>query len=134
MKETRYIKTFESFCLDETMDMFTMPVDPIRSADKVYSSFYKNMKTHVKDFIDKIKNEGKETKEAFNLVVQASRDEIDLTKEQKSFIYKQLGDVLKTIGLTGLTLLPGDILIFMLIKFFKAEKYVFPSSFVPKEA
>lgn len=126
----KYLKTFESFSMNETMDMMFMPVDPIAGAGDVYSDFYNEMKNKVKKFIDNIKNEGKETKEAFNLVVQASKDEIELSKEQRQKVYDQLKDVFKTIGLTLISLLPGDILIFLLIKFFKAEKYVFPSSFV----
>ena len=106
-----------------------MPVDPIDTMGNVYSDFYKEIKSKVKNFFDAIKKEGKETKEAFNLVVQASKDEIELTKEQRTKIYDQLKDIFKTIGLTLISLLPGDIVIFMLIKFFKVEKYVFPSSF-----
>ena len=125
----RYIKTYESFSVNETMDMMFMPVDPIDTMGNVYSDFYKEIKSKVKNFFDAIKKEGKETKEAFNLVVQASKDEIELTKEQRTKIYDQLKDIFKTIGLTLISLLPGDIVIFMLIKFFKVEKYVFPSSF-----
>ena len=126
----RYIKTYESFSVNETMDMMFMPVDPIDTMGNVYSDFYKEIKSKVKNFFDAIKKEGKETKEAFNLVVQASKDEIELTKEQRTKIYDQLKDIFKTIGLTLISLLPGDIVIFMLIKFFKVEKYVFPSSFL----
>ena len=126
----KYINTFENFSTNETMDMMFMPVDPIPATADVYSDFYEEMKKKVVKFIDNIKNEGKETKEAFNLVVQASKDEIELNKEQRKKIYDQLKDIFKTIGLTLISLLPGDIIIFMLIKFFKAEKYVFPSSFL----
>lgn len=127
----KHIKKFETF-VNETMDMFTLPVDLIPATADVYTDFYEEMKKKVVKFIDNIKNEGKETKEAFNLVVRASKDEIELTKKQRSAIYEQLKDIFKTIGLTLLTLLPGDIIVFMLIKFFKAEKYVFPSSFIEK--
>ena len=126
----KHLKTFESFKTNETMDMMTMPVDPIAGADDLFEDFYKEMKSKVVQFINNIKNEGKETKEAFTLVVRACKDEIELTKKQRTVIYEQLKDIFKTIGLTLISLLPGDILIFMLIKFFKLEKYVFPSSFV----
>jgi len=34
----RYLKTFESFSpIDETLDMFTLPVDPMRGAAEMYS-------------------------------------------------------------------------------------------------
>jgi hypothetical protein len=126
----KYLKTFESFTTNETMDMMFMPVDPIAGAGDLYSDFYKEMKSKVVKFIDNMKNEGKETKEAFNLIVQASKDEVELSKEQRQKVYDQIKDVFKTIGLTLISLLPGDIIIFLLIKFFKAEKYVFPSSFL----
>jgi predicted neutral ceramidase superfamily lipid hydrolase len=87
------------------------------------------MKKNFFKFIDSIKNESKETKEAFNLVVRASKDEVELNKEQRKKIYDQLKDIFKTIGLTVLTLIPGASIIFLLIKFLKAEKYTLPSSF-----
>jgi hypothetical protein len=124
------IKTFDEFCLNETADMMFMPVDPIKSAGKMYETFYEEMKAGIKKFIENLKNEGRETKEAFRLVVKASKGEIELSKEQRSSIYQQLGDIFKTLGLAALTVVPGDMIIFMLIKFLKAEKYVFPSSFL----
>lgn len=128
----RYIKTYENFSVNETMDMMFMPVDPIDAMGNVYSDFYKEIKSKVKSFFDAIKKEGKETKEAFDLVVKASKDEIELTEKQKNKIWTQLKDVFKTIGLTASSILPGGSLVFFLIKFLKAEKYVFPSSFIEK--
>ena len=126
----RYIKTYESFSVNETMDMMFMPVDPIDTMGNVYSDFYKEIKSKVKNFFDAIKKEGKETKEAFDLVVKASKDEIELTEKQKNKIWTQLKDVFKTIGLTASSILPGGSLVFFLIKFLKAEKYTLPSSFL----
>jgi hypothetical protein len=126
----KHIKTYESFSINETMDMMFMPVDPVKASSGLYSDFYKQIKSKVNDFFSAIKKEGKETKEAFDLVVKASKDEIELSKEQKQQIYDQLKDIFKTIGLTIISILPGDIVIFLLIKFFKAEKYVYPSSFL----
>lgn len=125
----KHLKTFENFNINETMDMMFMPVDPIDKMGDIYSDFYKEMKKSFFKFIDGIKNESKETKEAFNLVIRASKDEIELNKEQRKKIYDQLKDIFKTIGLTVLTLIPGASIIFLLIKFLKAEKYTFPSSF-----
>lgn len=124
----KHLKKFEPF-VNETMDMMFMPVDPTRGIKDIYNDFYKEMKSNVVKFIDNMKNEGEETKEAFNLVVRASKDEIELSNKQKEKIYEQLKDIFKTIGLTALTIIPGATAIFLLIKFFKAEKYVFPSSF-----
>ena len=126
----KYLKTFESFTTNETMDMMFMPVDPIAKMGDVYSDFYKEIKSKAKNFFDAIKKEGKETKEAFDLVVKASKDEIELTENQKNKIWTQLKDVFKTIGLTASSILPGGSLVFFLIKFLKAEKYTLPSSFL----
>jgi hypothetical protein len=126
----RYIKSYKSFSVNETMDMMFMPVDPVDTMGNVYSDFYKEIKSKVKNFFDAIKKEGKETKEAFDLVVKASKDEIELTEKQKNKIWTQLKDVFKTIGLTASSILPGGSLVFFLIKFLKAEKYTLPSSFL----
>lgn len=123
------LKSFNEF-LNETADMMFMPVDPIRSIDKVYRDFYKGIKDNMQKFIENIKTESKETKEAFQLVVKASRGEIKLTEEQTASIYLQLKDVLKTLGLVAISSIPGATLVFILIKFLKAEKYVFPSAFL----
>ena len=126
----KYIKTYESFSVNETMDMMFMPVDPIAKMGDVYSGFYKEIKSKIKSFFDAIKKEGDETKEAFDLVVKASKGEIELTEDQKNKIWTQLKDVFKTIGLTASSILPGGSLVFFLIKFLKAEKYTLPSSFL----
>jgi hypothetical protein len=126
----KYIKTYESFSVNETMDMMFMPVDPIAKMGDVYSGFYKEIKSKIKSFFDAIKKEGDETKEAFDLVVKASKGEIELTEDQKNKIWTQLKDVFKTIGLTASSILPGGSLVFFLIKFLKAEKHTLPSSFL----
>jgi hypothetical protein len=45
----RYLKTFESFNINETMDMMTMPVDPIAGAADLYSDIYDEAKSYLKD-------------------------------------------------------------------------------------
>jgi hypothetical protein len=89
-----------------------------------------NMKTKIKDFISAIKKEGQETKEAFKLILQSAKGEIELSDEQKEQIGNQLKDILKTIGLTAIAVLPGGLIAGALIKLFKVEHLVTPSSFV----
>jgi hypothetical protein len=89
-----------------------------------------NMKTKIKDFISAIKQEGQETKEAFKLILQAAKGEIELTNEQKEQIGNQLKDVLKTIGLTAIATLPGGFIVAALLKIFKQSHLVTPSAFV----
>ena len=114
----------------ETLDM---PVDITGDkSNKLYSEFLNDLKIKFKDFLSKLKQEGTETKEAFNLVVKASKGEIKLSKEQRKQIFDQLKDLLKIVGLIALDILPGDIVILLLIKFLKLEKFVLPSAFLKK--
>ena len=48
----RYLKTFESFNINETMDMMFMPVDPIAGAADVYSDIWNSMKEYAKKGVD----------------------------------------------------------------------------------
>ena len=125
----KHLKTFENFTTNETLDMFTMPVDPIEGFDDMWDDFYKDMKAKIKDILSKLKQEGKETKEAFNLCIKASKEDVDLTKGERTKIFQQLKDLFKVVGLGLLSIIPGDIFIFMLIKFLKLESYILPSSF-----
>ena len=99
------------------------------------------LKSHFREFMEKLQNEGKETKEAFDLVLKESRGELldengnrrELTKEEKERVKEQAGDVFKVLGLTSLSLLPGGTLVFILIKVFKQEENLLPSSFLSEE-
>jgi hypothetical protein len=89
-----------------------------------------NTKAKLKKFISAVKQENKETKEAAMLVIKAAKGEIDLTDEQKKQIGDQLKDVLKLVGLTAIATLPGGFIAGALIKIFKAEHLITPSSMV----
>lgn len=59
----RYIKTYEKFNVNETLDMFTMPVDPIKGAADVYGDIWNSMKEYatkgvefLEDVLDKCKD------------------------------------------------------------------------------
>jgi len=96
----------------------------------IKEGFVDNMKTKIKDFISAIKQEGQETKDAFKLILQAAKGEIELSDEQKEQIGNQLKDVLKTIGLTAIAVLPGGVIVAALLKIFKQSHLVTPSAFV----
>jgi hypothetical protein len=91
------------------------------------------LKSRFKKFIAAIKIESKETKEAFNLLVQAAAGKKTLTDSEKKQIGEQFKDVLKTIGLTAIAVLPGGIIAGILIKVLKMERYVTPSAFIKVE-
>ena len=92
-----------------------------------------DIKTKIQKFISAIKQEGQETKEAVSLLIKAAKGDIELSDEQKEQIGNQLKDVLKTIGLTAIAVLPGGFIAGALIKIFKAESLVTPSSFVNED-
>jgi len=96
----------------------------------IKEGFVDNMKTKIKDFISAIKQEGQETKDAFKLILQAAKGEIELSNEQKEQIGNQLKDVLKTVGLTAIATLPGGFIVAALLKIFKQTHLIIPSAFV----
>lgn len=105
------------------------------------NKFVSKIKSRFDDFMKRLQEEGKETKEAFDLVLKESRGELlddngkkrDLTPKEKDFIKDQTKDIFKVLGLTSITLLPGGTLVFVLIRLFKQEENLLPSSFLTDE-
>lgn len=105
------------------------------------NKFVSKIKSRFEDFMKKLQTEGKETKEAFDLVLRESRGELldengnkrDLTSEEKELVKEQAKDLFKVLGLTSITLLPGGTLVFILIRVFKQEENLLPSSFLTDE-
>lgn len=95
------------------------------------------LKLHFKEFITNIKSENEETRVVFDLLLRASRKELvddkgnyrKLTEQEKEDIRQQAGDVLKMLGLTSLTILPGGTLVLILINVFRLNDHLLPSSF-----
>ncbi len=104
----------------------------IEAKKSLEEGFIENTQENMKKLLLAIKQEGKETRDAFKLVLQAAKGEIQLTDEQKKQIGDQLKDVLKSIGLISIAILPGSFIVGALIKIFKAERLVFPSSLLPE--
>ena len=94
-------------------------------------------KIRFNDFIDNMKDVNDKTKEAFDLLLKAHRGELMdenknpryLNIEEIKQIKKQTVDFLKLIGLTSLTLLPGGTFVFVLLRVFKLNDHILPSSF-----
>jgi hypothetical protein len=103
--------------------------------------FVTKLKNNFNDFSKKIQEEGRETKELFDLVLKESRGELydengqrrHLTTEEKNKIKDQAADIFKVLGLTSLSILPGGTLVFILLKVFKQEDKILPSSFLSEE-
>jgi hypothetical protein len=88
------------------------------------------MKSEFHQFISNMDKEKDETKEAFKLIAQSAKGEKDLTDAEKKQIGDQMKDVLKTVGLTAASVLPGGTIYFLIIKLLKLEKFTLPSSFL----
>jgi len=100
-------------------------IDFKRYLDKAKKGFSK--------FIEALKQEKQETKDAFNLLVQAVKEKKELSSEEKKEIGNQLKDIFKTIGYVGLFALPGGSIFTILFNLLKLNKYVLPSAFLDKE-
>ena len=48
----KHLKTFESFSINETMDMMTLPVDPIPGSIDVYSEVFKSIGYKINDIVN----------------------------------------------------------------------------------
>ncbi len=91
---------------------------------------YDELKVKFKKFITALRQESQETKVAFTMLAKAAQGKKTLTDAEKKQIGDQMKDVLKTVGLTALAVLPGGLIAGMIIKLLKAERYITPSSFM----
>ena len=83
-----------------------------------------------KIFVSKLKQEGKETKAAFSLLVKAAKGEIELTDLDKQQIKEQLKDILKGVFGAAVFAIPAGSLILILLKLIKLHGLVTPSAFL----
>lgn len=89
----KHLKTFESYSVNETMDMMTMPVDPIAGAADVYKEIGKAIGNKVSELSNSLK------KAAMPEVQKIKSYLFDLygttvpafTKENAEILYKSLG-------------------------------------------
>ena len=122
---------------DNNKEQFFYLIPDIKEKEQVWDivspvikeGFIGDIKTKLSKFISAVKQENQETKEAVSLLIKAAQGKIELTDKNKEYIGNQLKDVLKLIGLTAIAALPGGSIAFILIKLFKAESLITPSSF-----
>jgi len=106
--------------------------DLTRFADKLKSKY--------SDFVEALKSEGRETRIVYDLLNKAAKGQLldesgnkrSLTEEEVKLIKDQTVDILRVLGLTSISLLPGGTLVFILLKVFKQEDSLLPSSFKKK--
>jgi hypothetical protein len=82
-----------------------------------------------KKFREAIKQEGRETKEAWGIISKAIKEKRKLTDEEEKKVKTQMGDLFKTTGLTIATFLPGGTLYLLLTRVPRFKKYLLPSAF-----
>jgi len=99
----------------------------INDAIKKYGS---SLAEKFKDFVGKLKVEGKETKEAYQKLVDAAINGKELSKEERKEIGDQLKDLLKLVGFTAATVLPGGIIYLLLTRVTALKKHLVPSAFL----
>ena len=95
------------------------------------------IKKRFDEFVSAVKNESEETKDVFDLLLKASRGQLkdgfgqkrQLSEKEIETIREQAIDVLKMIGITSLSILPGGTIVFILLKLFKLNNHILPSSF-----
>ena len=91
--------------------------------------YYDALKITFKSFMDKLKQEGRETKDAFLKMASAIKDGKKLTKQEKTEIGDQLKDVLKLAGFTAASVLPGGVIYLLLARMPLFQKTLTPSAF-----
>jgi hypothetical protein len=93
------------------------------------SKYVKKLADKFKTFLQKMKQEGRETKQAFQLLLRGVQGE-ELSKQEKKEIGEQMKDVLKLAGFTAASILPGGIIYLLLTKVTALKKHMVPSAFM----
>ena len=106
-----------------------------------FKKYMTSLRVKLGDFIVAIKEENNETKEIFDLLLKSSRGKLldengkerELNEVEKKMITEQSKDIFKLIGLTSLSILPGGFIVFLLLRVFKLNDHILPSSFKKKK-
>lgn len=100
--------------------------------EDLHSAFSKS-KDKLHGFLSGLEQEKQETKDAVHLLVQAEFHGRVLTLEEHKQVVEQMKDVLKTVDLVALAVLPGGSLVFIAGKLLKLNQYMIPSAFLKKK-
>jgi len=93
-----------------------------------------DIKEKFKIFVKNLKQEGKETKAAFALLIKAAKGEIELTDLDKQQIKEQLKDIIKGVFGAAVFALPAGTLVLILLKLIKLQGIITPSAFLNENA
>lgn len=89
-------------------------------------------KDKVKNFVNAMRTEKDETKQAMIMLLQHINGE-KLSAEEWQWIRSQMKDVVKLLGLTTVAIMPGGSLVALLAKALKMDKHILPSAFQKPE-
>jgi len=95
----------------------------------ISQSYLDDFMAHFRKFIGALKNESDETKTAFNMICKHMFNERKMSDIEKEWVANQMRDVLKTVGLTTIAIMPGGVVVALIIKVLKLQKHILPSSF-----
>lgn len=87
------------------------------------------LKKDVNLFLEALKKEGIETKSMSKLVTTCVIERRALTDEEGNKFAKQLKNLVKTLGLATIIVMPGGSIIFILIHYLKLRDYFLSDSF-----
>jgi len=102
-------------------------------SEVVVNQYVGKLKAGFKAFIQSIKAEGKQTRNAFSLIVQSAAGKKKLNQQERKDIGNQLRESLKAAGLVTASMLPGGTIYFIIIRLLKLEKWTMPKSFLNKD-
>tara|TARA_B100001093_G_scaffold471874_1_gene494507 strand:- start:2147 stop:3883 length:1737 start_codon:yes stop_codon:yes gene_type:complete len=122
-QESKTVK-FEKMVLTEKLYTYNSFMNESKT-----SEYVKRLSKKMKDFFKAVGKEGKQTKDAVKLVITAKQENRKLTDDEKEMVKEQLKDVLRTIGLSYVAVMPGGLLIAILLRAFEIEDKLIPSSF-----
>jgi hypothetical protein len=91
------------------------------------------LKSKFNNFINGLKQEGQETKEAFIKIINAVRSGEKLSKEERTEVGNQLKDTLKLAGFTAASILPGGVIYLLLTRIPALKTSLTPSSFITED-
>mgnify|MGYP003109253824 FL=1 len=95
----------------------------------VLRKYFDQLKGKFKSFIEKLKQEGQETKVAFLKIADAVKNGETLSKSERTAIGDQLKDVLKLAGFSAASVLPGGVIYLLLARMPMLKKTLTPSAF-----
>ncbi len=90
---------------------------------------FDKLKNEVNLFLEALKKEGIETKSMSKLVTTCLIERRKLTEDEGKKFAKQLKNLVKTLGLTTIILMPGGSIFFILIHYLKLRDYFLSDSF-----